>query len=89
MDGCQLKAVLDRDRGVMMSATLEDYSARVRTLELASQSNADRLEAHEDICAERYKNIHETLDTIKKVLLWVGAVVVVGMAGILASQVFG
>lgn len=72
-----------------MTTTADDFSARVRKLELDSQSNADGLAAHEDLCAERYKNIHETMATIKSILLWVAGVVVVGMAGILAAQVFG
>lgn len=72
-----------------MATTADDFSARIRKLELESQSNKDGLESHEDLCAERYKNIHETLVTIKSILLWVGGVAVVGMAGTLAAQVFG
>lgn len=72
-----------------MSTTADDFSARVRKLELDSQSNADGLAAHEDLCAERYKNIHETMATIKSILLWFGGALLAGMAAILVKQVFG
>lgn len=65
----------------------DEFSARVRTLELASQSNADRLEAHEDICAERYKNIHESISAIRgdskqtnRYLLGIGIAALAGLA---------
>lgn len=72
-----------------MAAIPDDFSARLRKVELDGQSNADRIDAHEDLCAERYKNIHDTMDTIKKILLWVGAAMIAGMATILSKQVFG
>jgi hypothetical protein len=70
-----------------MAAVPDDYSARVRTLELASQSNADRLEAHEDICAERYKNIHDGMAAMRSdnkqtntYLIGIGLMVIAGLA---------
>ncbi len=47
----------------MMST--DDFSARVRKLELDSQANADGLSAHEDLCAERYRHIHEGMAAIR------------------------
>jgi hypothetical protein len=70
-----------------MAATMDDFSARVRKLELESQSNRDGLEAHEDICAERYKNIHEGMAAIRGDsrrtngwLITIGLMVVAGLA---------
>lgn len=33
-----------------------------------------KIEAHEELCAERYKNIHGRLDLLFKVIGWGGAV---------------
>lgn len=70
-----------------MATTADDFSARVRKLELDSQSNADRLEAHEDICAERYKNIHEGMNAMRgdnqrrdAYLLGIGLALIAGLA---------
>lgn len=70
-----------------MSAVADDFSARVRKLELESQSNSDRLEAHEDICSERYKNIHESIGAIRsdsrqtnRYLLGIGIAALAGLA---------
>lgn len=56
---------------------------------MATQRATDRIGAHEDLCAERYKNINDTLDTIKKIMIAVGGALIVGMAGVLASQLWG
>lgn len=48
-----------------MSANADDFSARVRSLELESRSNSDKLVAHESICAERYKNINESIRAVR------------------------
>lgn len=31
-----------------------------------------KIDGHEELCAERYKNIHETLGTMKTILGWAG-----------------
>lgn len=79
----------------MMPVALADYSARLRKLELESQSNMDGLEAHESICAERYRNIHEGMEAIRedskqtnRYLIGIGMLLITGMAGVLVNLVF-
>lgn len=71
----------------LMATTADDFSARVRKLEMETQSNADGLEAHEDLCAERYKNIHEGMQAMRAdskqtntYLIGIGLMVIAGMA---------
>lgn len=71
-----------------MAVAIEEIGERLRDVELKTQSNTDRISSHEDLCAERYKNINDALETIKKVMFWVGAALITGMAAILVSQVF-
>lgn len=50
-----------------------------------------KIEAHEDLCAERYRNIHEAIADMKSLLRWVlGGVasVVIAITGWLAVQVY-
>lgn len=70
-----------------MSAVPDDYSARLRMVELATQSNASGLAAHEDICAERYRNIHESMAAMRgdnqrtnNYLIGIGLMVIAGLA---------
>lgn len=71
-----------------MAAVLEHVEERLREVELVAQRSTDRMVSHEELCAERYKNINDTLGTIKSILFWVGAALVAGMAGILLKQVW-
>lgn len=70
-----------------MVATVEGMDGRLREVELASQSNADGLKAHEDLCAERYKNIHDSMTAIRSdnkqtnaYLIGIGIAVMAGLA---------
>lgn len=50
---------------------------------------ADDIEGHEALCAERYKNINDTLGTIKRILAWAGTTIfglLVGTLGWLVVQ---
>jgi hypothetical protein len=40
-----------------------------------AQKANDELEGHENLCAERYKNINDTLKTIKSILAWAGTTI--------------
>jgi hypothetical protein len=40
-----------------------------------AQKAVDDLSGHEDLCAERYKNINDTLKTIKSILAWAGTTI--------------
>lgn len=71
-----------------MTAVLDDLDERMRGVELKTQSNTDRMSSHEDICAVRYANINDTLAGIKKIMFWVGAAMITGMAAILVRQLF-
>lgn len=48
-----------------------------------AQKALDNIEGHEDLCAERYTNINDTLKTIKSILGWAGAAIFSVMAGTL------
>lgn len=43
--------------------------------EARNRANAahDKIEAHEDLCAERYRNINESVAEIKNILKWAGS----------------
>lgn len=71
-----------------MSVLLEEIDKRMRGVELGTQSNSDRISSHEDLCAVRYATINDTLAGIKKIMSWIGAALVTGMAAILIRQVF-
>jgi hypothetical protein len=56
------------------------------------QGAYDKIEAHEDLCAERYKNIHESISDLKDGVKWVirlGVVTMLSLIGYLGSQVLG
>lgn len=64
--------------------TAVDAVARARADEAHS-----KIEGHEELCAERYKNINDTLGTIKSILGWAGGsifAVLVAMLGWLSVQ---
>lgn len=70
-----------------MSAAPDDFSARVRKLELDSQANTNGLKAHEDVCAERYRHIHEGMAAMRSdnkqtntYLIGIGLMVIAGLA---------
>ena len=49
------------------------------------------IESHEDVCAERYKNINEKLEMLFKVIAWAGGaafLLVMGLLGFLAKTQF-
>lgn len=49
----------------------------------------NKIEGHEELCAERYKNIHSTLNLIMRVLAWGGSsliIVLITALGWLAVQ---
>lgn len=71
-----------------MTTIAPDFDDRIRNVEMTTQRNTDRISSHEDLCAERYKNINETLAAIKTILFWVGGALIAGMAAVLAHQVF-
>ncbi len=52
-------------------------------LNLARQ-NARDIEGHEDICAERYQNIHEKLGMIFRIIAWAGGTGFLLITGLLA-----
>lgn len=44
----------------------------------------DKMDAHEDLCAVRYGNIHASLAMITRILLWAGSTLVVLLIGLSA-----
>jgi hypothetical protein len=71
-----------------MSAVPDDFSARLRRLELDSQANANRIRSHEEICAERYANINDNIRGMRSILVKAAGLLIAGMAGILVKLVF-
>ena len=71
-----------------MVAAVEVMDERLREVEMTQQRTADRVSSHEEICAERYANINDTLGALKRVLFWFGGLLVTGMATILVRQVW-
>ena len=71
-----------------MATSVDDYSQRLRTVELAAQSAGDRIRSHEDICAERYRAINENIGAMRSILVKAAGLMITGMAGILVKLVF-
>lgn len=71
-----------------MAAVPDDFSARLRRVELDTQSATDRIKSHEEICAERYKNINENIGAIRSILLKAAGLLITGTVGILVKLVF-
>ena len=71
-----------------MAATAERLDERLRDVESDSRSNRERITAHEDICAERYRNINESIVGMRSILLKVAFLLLTGMAGVLIKLVF-
>ena len=71
-----------------MVAIPESFDGRLREVEFSSRSNEDKLNAHEDLCAERYKNIHESIGDINRTVRWAAASLLTGMAAILVKLLF-
>lgn len=61
-----------------------------KALELA-RINEKGLEAHEELCAERYKNIHEKIGEIKKWLTWAGTTgftIIIALLAFMGKQLY-
>lgn len=71
-----------------MSAAVENFEERFRDVELSTQRNADRIGSHEEICAERYKNINESLADVNRTVRWAATGLIGGMMLILVKLVF-
>lgn len=71
-----------------MAAVTEGFDDRLREVELHTQRNADRISSHEELCAERYKTINDSIASMQSVLMKVGALLLTGMAGVLVKLVF-
>lgn len=71
-----------------LMASPELFDERLRDVELVSQRNTDRIGSHEELCAERYKTINDSIASMQSVLMKVGALLLTGMAGVLVKLVF-
>lgn len=61
-----------------------DALKAARDAQAKADENARDIEAHEDICAERYKTINEKLGTIFKIIVWAGGTGFMLIMGLLA-----
>lgn len=62
-------------------------SVAYEALNLSKQNTRD-IEAHEDLCAERYNNINNSIGEIKSILKWAGTtgfLIIIGLLGFLAK----
>lgn len=71
---------------------MSESASRVayEALNLSKQNTRD-IEAHEDLCAERYKNINTSISEIKSILKWAGTtgfVIIIGLLSFLAKAQF-
>lgn len=67
---------------------MTESTVAYEALNLAKQ-NARDIESHEDICAERYGNIHKAIDEIKGTLKWAGGgafTIIMAVLGFLLAQ---
>ena len=71
-----------------MTTPYYTYDERLREVELSAQSNADALEGHEEVCAERYKGIKDSLDKLNRVVSWASTALITGMAALLLKLLF-
>lgn len=71
-----------------MAVAADEVLERLRDTEMQVQRTADRIGSHEEICAERYKTINESLSRIMGIMMWFGGALVLGMAGVLVKQLW-
>lgn len=71
-----------------MAVVMEEIDERLRGVELSTQRNTDRIGSHEELCAERYKTINDSIAGINNTLKWAAGGLIVGMLGILVRLVF-
>jgi len=53
-----------------------------------SKQNTQKIDAHEDLCAERYGHINSSIGEIKSILKWAGTtgfLIIIGLLGFLAK----
>ena len=70
-----------------MSTSAEMFQ-RLRAAEDVGMRNTLGLNAHEKECALRYVHINDSITRMTNILLWLGATVLAGMAGILVKLQF-
>lgn len=62
---------------------ISEMKARMESIDDAATQAASRIERHEAVCAERYLNIVNRLDSGAKIMSWAGAALVGAMATII------
>ena len=60
-------------------ADREDWEGRLRDVE-------SRVDTHEAVCSERYKQIFNQLKSTDSLIRTIGVLLVAGMAGVIVSQ---
>lgn len=72
-----------------MAGEVSSFNRERRSEDRAAAEALLRLEAHEELCGERYKNIEEKIDEIKQTLSKVTWALLAGMSGILVKLFLG
>ncbi len=70
-----------------MHPTAEMFE-RLREVEDTSQRNSLGLQSHERECALRYGYLNASITSMRNILLWIGSVLLVGMASLLVKVLF-
>lgn len=60
---------------------------RVNEMETRLRDVERRVETHEAVCSERYKQIFDQLKSTDSLIRTIGVLLVTGMAGVIISQV--
>ena len=71
-----------------MASVAEAIEERLRDVQLSTQSNRDKLESHEEICAVRYASINDSIGDINRNMRWAAVSLLTGMAAILVKLLF-
>lgn len=66
----------------------EGLDTRMRNVEMAAERVALRIDAHEEVCAERYGNINSSIGSINRTIRWAAVTLLSGMGAILVKLLF-
>ncbi len=50
---------------------------------MSEQTEAENLEVHVAVCAERYKSLSQRLDRIERIVWWSSTMLMTGMGGLI------
>lgn len=54
---------------------------------MSEEAEAENLEVHVAVCAERYKSLSQRLDRIERIVWWSSTMLMTGMGGVILKLV--